>query len=105
MGQGDAVAGAKLFKERCEHCHTLSRQGPHGYGPNLFGVYGREAGSATGYKFSTANASLRLHWTEQDLLDYLTDIKRFVPGTKKPFPGVKDPKEREDIVAYLKTVH
>jgi len=28
-----------------------------------------------------------------------------VPGTKMTFPGVKDAKQRADLIAYLATLH
>ncbi|CAD7703399.1 unnamed protein product [Ostreobium quekettii] len=99
---GDAVRGAELFKEHCSHCHTVEPKGAHRFGPNLGGLFGRQCGSAPGYKYSKANKAKKVTWGEETLFDYLTDPKAYIPGTKKPVPGVRDPKDRVDIVAYLK---
>jgi cytochrome c len=36
------------------------------------------------------------------LRKYLADPQKIVPGTKMAFPGLKDPKQIEDVIAYLK---
>ena len=36
------------------------------------------------------------------LREYIKDPKAKIPGTKMTFPGLKDPKQIDDIVAYLK---
>ncbi|KAF9083451.1 hypothetical protein BGX29_011175 [Mortierella sp. GBA35] len=102
MEKGDAVAGARLFVARCSHCHTLSPGGPNKAGPNLFGVVGRKAGHAN-YYFSEAHSKKGVTWTPENLFTYLENPRQFIPGTKKAFPGVKDPKDRADIIAFLKT--
>ena len=50
MAAGDVDKGAKLFK-RCKACHTLEEDGKNKVGPNLFGIFGREAGTLEGFKF------------------------------------------------------
>jgi cytochrome c len=44
-----------------------------------------------------------LVWTEENVSKYLENPKALVPGTKMIFPGLKNPKDREDVIAYLKT--
>jgi cytochrome c len=34
---------------------------------------------------------------------WLTNPQRFVPGTSMGFPGLQDPLDLADLVAYLKT--
>ena len=46
---GDAVNGAKVFKNLCAVCHNFSS---HGTGPNLKGVAGRAMGTGDGFGYS-----------------------------------------------------
>jgi cytochrome c len=45
-----------------------------------------------------------LTWNEATLQAYLTAPMKKVPGTKMAFAGVANPKNRADIIAYLKTL-
>jgi cytochrome c len=98
---GDAANGEKVFN-RCKACHTVE-QGKNRVGPSLFGVVGRKAGTEPGFAYSDAMKNSGMTWTEDSLEKYLADPKAAVPGNKMAFPGVKDEKERDDVIAYLKT--
>ncbi len=41
-------------------------------------------------------------WNEETLDAYLADPDAFVPGNRMPFPGLKDPQDRDDVIAYLR---
>lgn len=43
-------------------------------------------------------------WTAEPLEKYLTAPKKFVPGNRMPFPGLKDSRDRADVIAYLQKV-
>ena len=103
MAAGDADKGKKLFK-RCKACHTLDEGGKNKVGPNLFGIFSRQAGSLDGYKFSKAFRSLDFVWDEGALDEFLTKPKKFIPKTKMGFPGLKKEEQRADIIAYLMSV-
>jgi cytochrome c len=97
-------AGEIVFKKNCAVCHTLEA-GKNKIGPTLAGVVDRKAGSVPGFAYSTANKNSGDTWDEQTLDIYLTDPKKFMPGTKMVFPGVKNPTDRKALVEYLKEHH
>lgn len=109
---GDAAAGEKAFK-KCEVCHTVAAGKTKPTGPNLLGVVGRKAGS-TDFKYSdaiTKAAAKGLVWDEKTLNAYIEDPKKFLADytgdpkamNKMQF-SLKNAKEREDIIAYLKSL-
>ncbi|KAG8719659.1 iso-1-cytochrome c [Ceratobasidium sp. 394] len=99
---GDAGKGATLFKTRCASCHTTESGGAHKVGPNLHGVFGRKTGQAPGFSYTAANVNKGITWSEDTLFDYLENPKKYIPGTKMAFAGLKKEKERNDLIAHLK---
>ncbi len=102
MAQGDVKAGEKAFS-KCAVCHDI-RPGKHKIGPSLAGVFGRKAGGAAGYRFSPATNSSKVVWNEDNLDKYLENPRKLIPGTRMAFAGVRSKKERDDVIAYLKTL-
>ena len=98
---GDAVAGEKVFGQ-CRACH-VAEKGVNRVGPSLWAVVGRTAGSIEGFKYSKANKSSGLVWSQEQLFTYLEAPQRVVPGTTMSFGGLKKPQDRANVIAYLKT--
>jgi cytochrome c len=99
---GDVKAGEKVFK-KCAVCHD-TREGKHKIGPSLHGVAGTKAGSAKGYKYSPATMKSGVTWTDENLQKYLEKPNSFIKGSRMAFAGLKSKKERDDVIAYLKTL-
>jgi cytochrome c len=98
----DVEAGKADFK-KCALCHT-TEAGKNKIGPSLFGIVGRKAGSVENFNYSEAMKKFAHTWDAATLDTYLTDPRATVPGTKMIFPGIKDEKERQDVIAFLETL-
>jgi cytochrome c len=85
----------------CQSCHTVQPGGANMTGPNLHGVFGRHTASVEGFKYSDALKGADFTWDGTHLDEWLTKPQDFLPGTKMTFPGLKDPKDRADLIAYL----
>ncbi|KAK3397320.1 cytochrome c-like domain-containing protein [Sordaria brevicollis] len=99
---GDSKKGANLFKTRCAQCHTLEAGGGNKIGPALHGLFGRKTGSVDGYAYTDANKQKGITWDENTLFEYLENPKKYIPGTKMAFGGLKKDKDRNDLITFMK---
>jgi len=40
-------------------------------------------------------------WDEKSLDAFIMAPQKVVPGNTMPFPGIQDPEQRNDLIAYL----
>lgn len=97
---GDAAKGKRVFAQ-CMTCHAV-QEGRNNVGPSLYQVVGRHTGSVEGFKYSDANKNKDIVWTEENLFVYLENPQAYIPGTIMAFPGLRNPQDRADVIAYLK---
>jgi cytochrome c len=72
-------------------------------GPSLANLWGRKAGTLPSFdRYSDALKSSAILWDEQSLDEWLTDPEHMVPDNAMPFDGIKDPRARGDLLAFLK---
>ncbi|HLH94491.1 MAG TPA: cytochrome c family protein [Xanthobacteraceae bacterium] len=96
----DVQHGKQVF-EACAACHSDK---PDALGPNLTGVIGRKAGSRDDFRYSAAMMRAGFTWDESNLRQYLKDPQAKVKGNRMPFSGLADPKDVDDVIAYIETL-
>ncbi len=101
---GDAAKGAQTFKT-CAICHEIGPNAKIKIGPPLNGVDGRKIASWPGFSYSDGLKKLGAGgktWNDASLNTWLTNPRKDVPGTKMIFAGLSNPKQRANVIAYLK---
>ncbi|TFI58706.1 cytochrome c family protein [Sphingomonas parva] len=106
---GTLLAAADPEKGRraaqvCGSCHTLDNGGPNRVGPNLWAVVGRPVAAHAGFAYSPALSGHGGAWSYQALDQFLAGPARAVPGTKMSFAGLRNPRDRANLLAYLATL-
>jgi cytochrome c len=96
----DAEHGKVLY-QACAACHT---ERPDALGPSLKGVFGRKAAALEDFRYSNPMKRANLVWDEDNLRAYIIDPQGKVKGNRMPYGGITNPKDVDDIVAYLKTL-
>jgi cytochrome c len=101
LAAADAAAGEKVFG-KCKSCHTIEAGGANKVGPNLHNVAGGPVAKVAGFSYSAAFAALGGDWSDDRLNAFLTKPGDYAPGTKMSFAGIGDPKDRANVIAFLK---
>ncbi len=97
----DPAAGERLFR-RCAACHAIRPGAPDRNGPTLFGVMGGDvAGASARFGYTAALRQVGGRWTPARMDAWLAAPQRFAPGTSMGFPGLAEPLDRADVIAYL----
>ena len=98
----EAVANGKRLFTSCTVCHQMTRKNKVSVGPHLVGILGRQAGSLTDYKYSKNLAQADFVWTDENIIKFLQDTNKFLPGTRMAIsPLLRN--DASDIVTYLKS--
>ena len=104
LADGDVAAGEKVFR-KCKACHAVGDGAKNKVGPHLNGIVDNEIASVEGFKYSAVFLEKKgegFVWTVEELHAYLEKPRKYMPGNKMSFAGLKKEKDRADVIAYLK---
>ena len=97
---GDAARGRQVFAA-CRTCHYPEKGYGHHNGPSLFAIFGRTAGTQSGFDYySPWLRKSGLVWTPE-LLDAWLANPNMLPESAMVFVGIPDAQARADLIAYL----
>ena len=101
MNKVTAEEGRAVFQRKCSQCHTADAGQPHRVGPNLHGVFSKKAAANSEFNYSDALKNAGIVWDADHLSQWLEKPQTYLPGTKMSFAGLKDAKDRTDLIAFL----
>ena len=86
----------------CAGCHSL-KAGEFRVGPPLAGLIDRRAGAVPGFRYSKALRQSGIVWNATTLDGWLANPKKYVPGNRMPFSGIRNDRVRADLISFLET--
>jgi cytochrome c len=97
----DADRGTRAFRA-CAACHSLEPNRSM-TGPSLAKLWNRKAGTLSSFpRYSPALKSADVVWNDKTLDEWVKDPQHVIPGNTMTFPGIKDARQRVDLLAFLK---
>ncbi|MEM6901765.1 MAG: cytochrome c family protein [Pseudomonadota bacterium] len=103
LATADVAAGESVTRA-CAACHSFDAGGPNRVGPNLYNLVNASKAHLDNYSYSTALAEFPGEWTYEALNKFFYKPKEYVPGTKMNYVGLKDPEDRANLIAYMRTL-
>ena len=102
LAQADVQKGKIVFLQ-CRACHSLVAENEPGkIGPSLYGIIGRPAGTSPGFAYSEALGKSGISWTPENIGKWLERPSAFLPGNRMIFIGLPDPRDRANVIAYIR---
>lgn len=101
LASADPARGERIFG-KCKACHKVD--GTNSTGPHLDGVVGRQVDAVEGFSYSGALEQVADVWTPENLQHFITNPKKFAPGTAMGFAGLPKADDRAAVIAYLQTL-
>ncbi|MEH6552295.1 MAG: hypothetical protein V7744_20135 [Pseudomonadales bacterium] len=105
----ESLAAAKATAAWCTQCHHVTPSETHLLGPNLVGVYNRQAGTVEGYgRYSSGMVKKGLagtFWSRENLSEYFTHGQEFIPGNlMNQQTDLSDPVKLNQVIDYLEYI-
>ncbi len=102
LASADPERGRKVFA-KCKACH-MAENGKNGVGPHLFAIVGRPVASVDGFRYSSPMEQAGGVWLTDSLNAFLENPKKYLPGTKMAFQGLKKAADRANVISFLSTL-
>jgi len=103
LATADVAAGQAVTK-KCTVCHTFDKGGANKVGPNLWGIVNKAKAADSSFAYSQALQDKGGVWTYENLNSFMHKSKKYVPGTKMVFVGLRKEKDRANLIGYLRTL-
>lgn len=102
IATADVTRGERVARA-CAACHTFTKGGANGVGPNLYNTVGGPKDHMAGYAYSGAILKNGGDvWTYAEMNKFLWKPKSYAPGTKMNYIGLKKPEDRAALIAWLR---
>jgi len=104
LASADLAAGEKIAA-KCAACHSWTKGGANGIGPNLYGIVGNShahLGDAFAYSKAMAAKSGE-PWDYAAIYQFVEAPAKAIKGTKMAFAGLKKSEDRINLIAYMRT--
>jgi cytochrome c len=106
LAAADIEKGKRLSKA-CAACHNFEKGAPHKLGPNMWDKINAQIAAKTDFAYSdalTAKKAEGLKWTYEEMNAFLWKPKKYAPGTKMSYIGMRKAQDRADIIAWMRTL-
>ena len=101
LAGGDYMAGRLAFLQRCSACHTLADGALDLQGPNLFGMFGRQAGALDSFAYSDVLEQADFAWTPDRMAAWLADPEGYLPGNTMIIPEPVPEEQRLPMISFM----
>ncbi|VDO85644.1 unnamed protein product [Heligmosomoides polygyrus] len=91
-------AGYRVLYSRCERRVEAVQKKDR---PELKKVGWEVKNLAKTFKLPPIDDKMGVVWSRETLFEYLVDPKKYIPGTKMVFAGIKKANERADLIKYI----
>ena len=98
--EADPKRGERVYN-RCKACHVVDRE-QNRSGPHLVDLFGREAGTISDFRYSEAMKESSIVWNEETLDGFLKSPRDYLEGNRMAFAGLRNDRDRQDVIAFLK---
>jgi cytochrome c len=105
LAAASADTGKQVAGRLCSSCHTFENGQANKVGPNLYGIVGNHHAHKDDFNYSPAMKALTdKPWDYDGLNHFLAGPARYIKGTRMAFAGIRDVKQRADVIAYLRSL-